>query len=90
MSSKYKFRNPDGLYFVTFAVVGWVDVFTRMEYRDMLMESLRYCQKEKGLRIYAFVIMSNHVHLIVSKEGDSLLEDIFRDLKKFTSMTIIK
>jgi hypothetical protein len=48
MSSKYKFHNPDGCYFVTFAVVGWVDVFTRNAYKDILIESWQYCQLKKG------------------------------------------
>lgn len=47
MSRNYKFHNPEGLYFVSFAVVEWLDVFTRNEYKDILVESLIYCQKEK-------------------------------------------
>ena len=61
MSSKYKFHNPEGCYFVTFAVVGWVDVFTRNVYKDILIESWKYCQQKKGLLIHAYVIMTNHV-----------------------------
>jgi len=60
----YKIIDQGGLYYVTFAVVSWVDVFTRKEYSDILIESLRYCQQEKGLVIYGWCIMSNHVHLI--------------------------
>ena len=48
MSRKYKFHNPDGTYFVTFAVVRWVAVFTRNIYREIILDSLKYCQKEKG------------------------------------------
>ena len=47
MSRNYKFNNPEGLYFVSFAVVGWLDVFTRNEYKDLIIESLAYCQKNK-------------------------------------------
>ncbi len=42
MSRKYKFRNPDALYFVTFATVNWIDVFTRRIYKDILVDSLNY------------------------------------------------
>ncbi len=90
MSRKYKFHNPDGLYFVTFAVQGWVDVFTRNEYKDILVDNLAYCQKEKGLEIFAWCIMSNHVHLIAKAEGNYSLSDILRDFKKFTSKAIFK
>ena len=90
MSEKYKIRDQDKLYFITFAVVGWIDVFTRQEYRDIVVDSLRYCQKEKGLGIYAWCIMSNHVHLIVGKEGDLKIEEIVRDFKKYTSVHICR
>ena len=64
MSRNYKFHNPEGLYFVSFAVVGWLDVFTKSVYRDLFIESVAYCQDNKGLEIHAWCIMTNHVHLI--------------------------
>ena len=90
MSRKYKFHNPDGVYFISFAVQGWVDVFTRNEYKDILIENLKYCQKHKGLEIFAWCIMTNHVHLMVRAEKGYLLQDILRDYKKFTSKAIIQ
>ncbi len=54
------------MYFVSFAVIFWVDVFTRKEYKDIVVESLQHCQHEQGLVIYGWCIMSNHVHLIIS------------------------
>ena len=66
MSRKYKFHNPQGIYLVTFATVNWIDVFTRCEYKDILISSINYCVEQKGLNVYAWVIMSNHVHLLVS------------------------
>jgi REP element-mobilizing transposase RayT len=90
MSRKYKFHNPDGVYFVSFAVQGWVDVFTRNEYKNILVENLKYCQNNKGLEIFAWCIMTNHVHLIIRSQGDNLLSDILRDYKKYTSKVIIQ
>jgi putative transposase len=90
MSEKYKIRDQSKLHFVTFAVVKWIDVFTRQEYRDILLESLRYCQKEKGLEIYAWCIMSNHVHLIVGREKELSIEEIIRDFKKYTSVHVCR
>jgi len=66
MAFARRIQNPEGLYFITFATVQWADVFTRSTYVDIVLESLRYCQKEKGLRIHAWCIMSNHVHLMIS------------------------
>jgi putative transposase len=57
--------------------------------RDILLESLVYCQKNKGLEIYAWVVMSNHCHLILRAAHENL-NDIIRDLKKQTAKQIFK
>jgi REP element-mobilizing transposase RayT len=89
MAYEYRIKDQYGLYFITSTVHQWVDVFTRQEYIDILLESLRFCQREKGLKIYAWVVMSNHIHLIVQSDKVPL-SDIIRDFKKFTSSTITK
>ena len=65
MANGCQIRKQDETYFITLTVVNWIDVFTRRMYRDIVVENLRYCQKNKGLEIFAFVIMTNHIHLIV-------------------------
>ncbi len=90
MSRKYKFHNPDGTYFVTFAVQGWVDVFTRNQYKDILIENLAYCRHNKGLEIFAWCIMTSHVHFLARATGQESFSDILRDFKKFTSKAVIK
>jgi putative transposase len=90
MSRKYKFHNPEGIYFVSFAVVHWIDVFTRPTYKNTIVDGLQYCIDKKGLIVHAWVIMSNHVHLIISRENSgSELPDILRDFKKFTARKLI-
>ena len=89
MSIKYKFNNDDALYFITFAVVDWIDVFTRTVYKDILLDTFRHCVKEKGLIIHSYVIMTNHVHMIISRNGDKSLPSIMRDMKKYSSHQII-
>jgi putative transposase len=85
----YLIRDQQATHFMTFTVVGWIDIFSRRVYKDMLIGSLKYCQVNKGLNLYAYVIMTNHVHLIASvKEGHSL-SDFVRDFKKFTSRSIL-
>jgi len=84
MSRKYKFLDQSKLYFVSFATVYWIDVFTRELYKQILIDSLKYCQQKKGLEIFAWCIMTNHVHLIIGTEGNKM-EDILRDFKSFTS-----
>ena len=90
MSTKYKFRNPKGVYFISFAVQNWIDALTRSEYKNIIVDSLKYCQQHKGLNLYAWVIMTNHVHLIISAEGEFTLSEIMRDFKRHTSKHIIE
>lgn len=85
MSHKYKVYDGQQLHFITITTVGWVDILIRRNYKDLLIESLRYCQQHKGLQIYAYVIMTSHLHLIVSAQTGYELPDIIRDFKKFTS-----
>ena len=89
MSSKYKVGEDAIPHFVTFSVVGWIDVFSREQYKELFVESLQYCIQHKGLVLHAWVIMTNHVHLIISSDTNKL-EHIVRDLKKYTSKQIIK
>jgi putative transposase len=90
MSEKYKVRDPLQLYFITLTVTGWVDLFIRREYKDILLNSLRYCQEKKGLQVCAWVIMSSHLHLIVSSREGEDLASIIRDFKTFTSKALLR
>src|SRR5690606_10766785 len=90
MSRNYKFHNPEGLYFVSFAVVEWLDVFTRIEYKNILLNSLAFCQKEKGMQIIAWCIMTNHMHLIFRSINGERPEMLLGDFKRFTSKALVK
>jgi REP element-mobilizing transposase RayT len=89
MSRKYKFYEKTNLYFVTYVIVNWIDVFTRDIYREVLLDSWYYCVKNKGLRIFAWCIMTNHVHMIISSKEEEL-SNIMRDMKSYTSTTLKK
>ena len=89
MSRKYKFGESTGAYFISFATVYWIDVFTRDIYFSVIIESLDYCRKNKGMEIYGYCIMPSHVHLIFrSAEADP--SGLIRDFKGFTSRKILK
>ncbi|MFV0391264.1 MAG: REP-associated tyrosine transposase [Paludibacteraceae bacterium] len=83
-------RITGEVYFVTDTVVDWVDIFSRPTYKHIILDSLTYCQKEKGLLIYAWVLMSNHLHAIAGSNGRNVFSDIWRDFKKFTSKEILR
>ena len=90
MTRKYKIRDQDKLHFVTFTVINWLDIFIRKDYKDIFLDSIRHCQKKKGLELCAYVIMSSHVHMIIGRSAEDGLDGIIRDIKKFTSSSIIK
>ena len=81
MQGGYQIRDQNGIYFITFAVVEWVNVFTWKDYANLVVESLQYCQKEKGLIIHPWFLISNHLHLIVSAAEGFALSAILRDFK---------
>ena len=87
MSEKYKFLDKKRIYFTTSTIVFWIDLFTRKELKHVIVESLRYCQKE--LIVHAWCLMPSHLHMIVSSETSDL-SSIFADFKKFTAKEIVK
>ena len=89
MGFAYTIKDQGAVYFVTFTVHQWADVFTRSTYVDELLANLRYCQEYKGLEIFAWVVMSNHVHLIVRAKNENL-SDVIRDFKKYTAKSIYR
>ncbi|MCO5231482.1 MAG: transposase [Chitinophagales bacterium] len=89
MSRKYKFHEKEGAYFISFAVIDWIDVFTRIDYFSILIESLDYCRKNKGMIIFAYCIMPSHVHLIFRSSNEDP-SGLIRDFKGFTSKKLLK
>lgn len=63
MSTKYK-ANDNQCYFITITIVGWVDVFTRLNHKYIIIKSLEYCQKNKCLEIYVHCLMHSHLHVV--------------------------
>ncbi len=80
----YQIKDQSAAHFLTFTVCGWIDLFTRKIYKDVLIDSFKFCQQQKGLILYAYVIMSNHVHILAQAKESAMLGDIIRYFKKFT------
>ena len=76
------FHNHDGVY--------WIDVFSRRDYKDVIVESLNYCIANKGLNLYAWVIISNHIHIVGKVETELGMPGLLRDFKKFTSKKVVE
>ena len=90
MSDKYKVFDGDEVYFVTFTIVGWIKVFEDDNFKQLIIDSIKFYQKNKGLILYAYCIMPNHVHMIVQATGKFTISEILRDLKKITSRSIVR
>jgi REP element-mobilizing transposase RayT len=88
MKEGYVIRDPSLPHFITATVVDWIDVFSRKNYRDVVIECFDFCIQNKGMILYGYVIMSNHIHFIVQSK-DGKLSDLIRDFKKFTAKTIL-
>jgi REP element-mobilizing transposase RayT len=78
MSTKYKATTIEEGYFITITTVGWIDVFKRLNQKNILINALQYCQKNKGLEIYGYCIMSSHIHLLCKGTEGFILSDIIR------------
>ena len=65
-------------------------VFTRLKQKQLIIDALKYCQIHKGLEIYAYCLMSSHLHMMCKGTNGFILSDIIRDFKKFTSKKIVE
>ena len=88
-SENYRIGNQNATHFLTFTVTDWVDVFVRKNYKDIVVESLEFCQKNKGLILYAWCLMTNHLHLVCRIEEPFRMSDFIRDFKQFTAKKVL-
>lgn len=89
MKAGYIIRDQTKPHFITATVVDWIDVFTRKIYKDIVIDCFNFCIINKGMMLYGYVIMSNHIHLVVQSE-EGKLSALIRDFKKFTARTILE
>jgi len=90
MGRKYRITSKEEYYFVTFTVVKWINIFVKQLHRDIIVDSIKFCQRHKGLKVGAWVLMTNHLHLIIASDGKRPLSDTIRDMKRHTSSRIKK
>ena len=89
MGESYQIKDNSQAYFLTFQVVGWADIFSRKIYRDIILDSFKFCREKKGMELFAYVIMTNHVHSIIRSKNEQLYA-LIRDFKRHTSHKILE
>ncbi len=87
MRSKYRVREQNGIYFITSTVVEWIPLFTSSSYINIILDSLKFCQDHKNLKIYAFIIMTTHFHLVVSCPR---LTRVMQSIKRHTARELLE
>ena len=84
--SRYKIYEPTHPHFVTCTILNWIPIFTRQETVEIVFDSLKYLKKNDNLKLYAYVILENHLHMIVSSDN---LSQIIQKFKRHTSKEVM-
>lgn len=84
--SRYKFFETEYPYFMTCTINSWLPIFTRQEAADIVLDSWRFLQKERGFLLFAYVILENHLHMIASAPEISA---VIQSFKSYTARQII-
>jgi REP element-mobilizing transposase RayT len=88
---RYKVDPEGGTpYFCTCTIMGWLAVFNAPPYFQIIIDSLNYCRQHKGILLNGYVIMPNHLHLILLPLQGIDLSGVMRDFKRYTSRAITK
>ena len=85
--SRYKIYEPTHPHFVTCTILNWLPIFTRQESVEIIIQSLKHLQKEENLKLFAYVILENHLHLVVQSDD---IQKSMRHFKSFTAKEILK
>jgi putative transposase len=87
MRSRYRVNEPHAAYFITATIVAWLPVFTTAERCNIVVESLKYCRAHKQLEIFAWVILDNHLHAVLSAPE---LPRVLADFKRHTAQRLLE
>ena len=84
--TRYKIYEPTHPHFVTCTILHWLPIFTRQESVDIILNSLKFLQKQDNLRLHAYVILENHLHIVLRSDD---LRKSMESFKKFTAREIL-
>jgi len=84
------FSAKQPCYFLTFNTVDWIDIFIRPVYKQIIVHSLNHFIEHKGLNVYAWCLMTNHLHLLVQARDNGVIAEIEKEFKSFTTKKILQ
>ena len=84
--SRYKIYEPTHPHFVTCTILHWLPLFTRKESVDIIIQCLKYLQQNDGLKLYAYVVLENHLHMVVQSDDIGKTMESF---KKYTAKALL-
>ena len=85
--SRYKIYEPTHPHFVTCTILHWLPIFTRKESVEIVLNCLKFLQKQDALKLHAYVILENHLHMVVQSND---LKKSMASFKKFTAVELLK
>jgi putative transposase len=84
--TRYKIHENQAPHFLTCTVINWLPLFTRQETVQIILDALVWRQHHKNVKVYAYVILENHLHCILQAED---LRQQIQDFKAYTAKAII-
>ena len=85
----FQVSDQNAVHFLTLTIIDWIDIFTRKEYKLEVVDSLNFCVERKGLEVFAWCLMSNHLHLLCRSKEAFRLSNTIQDFKKYTARKIL-
>ncbi|UFH59972.1 REP-associated tyrosine transposase [Sulfurovum mangrovi] len=82
-----KIYEPTHPHFVTCTILHWIPIFTRKESVGIILDTLKFLQKQEDFKLYAYVILENHLHMVLQSNN---LQKTMESFKKFTANEILK
>ena len=77
-------------YFITLNTIDWVDVFIRPVYKQVVVHTLNHFIESKGLIVYSWCLMTNHLHLLVQSKPGVEIADLEYEYCQFTNQKIVE
>ncbi|WP_318532955.1 REP-associated tyrosine transposase [Sulfurovum mangrovi] len=84
--SRYKIYESTHPYFVTCTILHWLPLFTKKESVQIVIDCLKFLQGKDNLKLYAYVILENHLHLVVQSDD---IEKSMKSFKQYTAKALL-